>query len=74
MNKTWKIALLILGFLSVILIVAQLVMALLILTDPASPRLRTMHQHSGYLMVAVALIYVGASLATIVSVKSRPEA
>jgi hypothetical protein len=58
-----KTALLILGFLSAALIVAQLVMGLLILQGQAS--LRTAHQHSGYLTVAVSLLYIGWSLAAI---------
>ena len=57
--------LLILGFLAAVLIVSQLVMGLLILQGQAT--LRTAHQHSGYLTVAVSLVYIGWSLATIAS-------
>ena len=65
--------LLILGFLAAVLIVSQLVMGLLILQGQAS--MRTAHQHSGYLTVAVTLIYIGWSLATIMSTpkRGRPE-
>ncbi len=57
--------LLILGGLSAVLIVSQLVMGLLILHGQAS--MRTAHQHSGYLTVVVTLVYIGWSLATIAS-------
>jgi hypothetical protein len=60
-----KPILLILGFLSAVLIVAQLVMGLLILQGQAS--MRTAHQHSGFLTVAVSLTYIGWSLAAIAS-------
>ena len=52
-----KTFLLILGFLAAFLIVAQLVMGLLILQGQAT--MRTAHQHSGYLTVAVSLVYIG---------------
>jgi hypothetical protein len=61
--------LLIVGFLSAVLIVAQLVMGLLIVQGQAS--LRTAHQHSGYLTVAVSLIYIAWSLVTIASMPRR---
>jgi hypothetical protein len=60
-----KTLLLILGFLSAALIVIQLVLGLLIVQGQAT--LRTSHQHSGYLTVAVSLVYIALSLATIVS-------
>jgi hypothetical protein len=61
--------LLIMGFLSAILIIAQLVMGLLILQGQSS--MRTAHQHSGYLTVAVSLVYIGWSLATIAAHPKR---
>lgn len=61
--------LMIVGFLAAILIVAQLVMGLLILQGQTS--MRTAHQHSGYLTVAVTLIYIGWSLAVIGSSSKR---
>jgi hypothetical protein len=61
--------LLIAGFLSAVLIIAQLVMGLLILQGQAS--LRTAHQHSGYLTVAVTLIYIAWSLAALAGTPRR---
>lgn len=57
--------LMIVGFLSVVLIIAQLVMGLLIVQGQTS--MIKAHQHSGYLTVAVSLIYIGWSLAVIAS-------
>ena len=68
-----KPLLLILGFLAALLIIAQLVMGLLILNNPADPKIRTMHQHSGYLTVAVALVYIGLSLVKIAAMPGRTE-
>jgi hypothetical protein len=64
-----KPLLMILGFLAAVLIIAQLVMGLLILQGQAT--LRTAHQHSGYLTVAVTLLYIAWSLATIASTPRR---
>ncbi len=61
--------LMIVGMLAAILIVSQLVMGLLILQGQTS--MRTAHQHSGYLTVAVSLIYIGWSLAVIASSSKR---
>jgi hypothetical protein len=58
--------LIILGLLAALLIVSQLVMGLLILNG-AEQKVRTMHQHSGYLTVTVVLVYIGLSLARIAS-------
>jgi hypothetical protein len=68
-GKVMKPLLLILGFLAAVLIVSQLVMGLLILQGQAS--MRTAHQHSGYLTVAVTLVYIAWSLATIMSTPKR---
>ena len=57
--------LLMLGFLAAVLIISQLVLGLLILQGQAS--MRTAHQHSGYLTVAVTIVYITWSLATIAS-------
>ena len=65
--------LLILGFLAALLIVAQFVMAMLILSNPADPKIRTMHQHSGYLTAAVVLLYIGFSLARIAALPGKSE-
>jgi hypothetical protein len=64
-----KAFLIIVGFLAAVLIISQLVMGLLILQGQAT--LRTAHQHSGYLTVAVSLIYIGWSLAVIASTPKR---
>jgi hypothetical protein len=61
--------LMVVGLVSAALIIAQLVMGLLILQGRAS--LRTAHQHSGYLTVAVTLVYIGWSLAIIASIRRR---
>ncbi len=66
-----KPLLLITGVLAAILIVAQLVMGLLILQGRAT--MRTAHQHSGYLTVAVTLLYIGWSMAVIASARKHGE-
>jgi hypothetical protein len=68
-SKPMKPFILILGVLSAGLIIVQLVLGLLILQGQAS--MRTAHQHSGYLTVAVTLIYIGWSLAVIASLPRR---
>jgi hypothetical protein len=57
------------GFLAAFLLVSQLVLGLLILQGQAS--MRTAHQHSGYLTVAVSLVYIAWSLAAIASSPKR---
>jgi hypothetical protein len=64
-----KLILLILGFMAALLITIQLVMGLLILQGQAS--MRTAHQHSGYLTVAVTLLYITWSLAVIATMPKR---
>jgi hypothetical protein len=66
-----KVFLLILGFLAAALIIGQLVLGLLILRSGHLPRWTAAHQHSGYLTVVVALLYIGFSLAAIVSMPNR---
>jgi uncharacterized membrane protein YphA (DoxX/SURF4 family) len=66
-----KPLLLITGLLAAILIISQLVMGLLILQGRAT--MRTAHQHSGYLTVAVTLLYIGWSMAVIASSRRRGE-
>ena len=63
-----KSVLIILGVLSALLIVAQMVMGLLIRGGQAW--LRAAHFHSGSIMVVVALAYIALSLSAILS---RPE-
>ena len=66
-----RVFLLILGTLSGLLIVAQLVMGQLILSGQAQWIKR--HQHSGYLTVVVALVYIVFSLMAIASMPKREE-
>jgi hypothetical protein len=66
-----RIFLLILGTLSGLLIVAQLVMGQLILSGQAQWIKR--HQHSGYLTVVVALVYIVFSLMAIASMPRREK-
>ncbi len=66
-----KSFLMILGVLSALLIVSQLVMGQLILSGQAQWIKR--HQHSGYLTVAVALVYITLSLLAIASVPRREK-
>ena len=60
-----RVFLLIFGTLAALLIVSQLVMGQLILSGQAQWIKR--HQHSGYLTVVVALVYILTSLAVIAS-------
>jgi hypothetical protein len=69
MNSKLKPVLLILGLLASFLLISQLVMGLLIVKGGGGfdiNKLVKAHQHSGYLTVSVALIYVLFSLVTIV--------
>ncbi len=68
-----KMLLILLGVLSAILIVAQMVMGLLIRNGTSEPWLRNAHFHSGSLMVLVALAYIALSLTAILS-EPRPRA
>ncbi|MFO0891422.1 MAG: hypothetical protein U0790_20040 [Isosphaeraceae bacterium] len=56
-----------LGCLSAVLIVVQLVMGMLIRSGEASVGLRTAHFHSGTLMVLVSLAYIALSLTSLLS-------
>ena len=64
-SMSMKSVLIILGVLSALLIVAQMVMGLLIRSGQVW--LRTAHFHSGSLMVLVALAYIALSLSAIIS-------
>ena len=64
-----RLLLLFLGFLSAILIVAQLGMGLMILNGNTS--MVKSHQHSGFLTVAVTLIYITWSLFAVASSPKR---
>lgn len=60
MTGAQKIVLLALGFLAAFLILAQLVLGQLIVSGRAE--LVKSHQHTGYMTVAVALVYILLSL------------
>jgi len=62
--------LMILGFLAAALIVGQLVMGQLIMTNH-DPKIMKAHQHSGYATVVVSLIYITFSLLAIASQPKR---
>jgi hypothetical protein len=64
-----RILLLFLGFLSAILIVSQLGMGLMILNGEAS--WAKSHQHTGFLTVAVTLVYIALSMIAIASNSKR---
>lgn len=64
-----KVFLLIFGTLSALLILSQLVMGQLILSGQAEWIKR--HQHSGYLTVLVALVYIVFSMVAIASTPSH---
>jgi hypothetical protein len=66
-----RVALLIVGGLAAILIVAQFILARMILANPGSYALRRSHEHTGYLTALVVIGYVAFSLVTIASM--RPE-
>ncbi len=67
--QAMKPFLMIFGIISALLIVSQLVMGRLILSGQAEWIKR--HQHSGYLTVVVALIYIVFSLVAIASMPRR---
>ena len=76
MNPKLKTSLILLGALASLLIVTQLVMGLLIVRGGGSfplPKLIKAHQHSGYLTVTVALIYVAVSLSAIIALPKRTD-
>jgi hypothetical protein len=62
-----KALLIVLGFLSALLIVIQMVMGVLMRNGQANEALRTTHFHAGSLMVLVSLAYIALSLAMIAS-------
>jgi hypothetical protein len=71
MSGTKKAFLIILGALAALLIVGQLVMGQLIVSGRHDPGLLKAHQHSGYLTVVVVVLYVVASLVTLVTLPTR---
>ena len=76
MNRKWKTALILLGALASVLLVTQLVMGLLIVRGGGPfplTKLIKAHQHSGYLTVSVAFVYVALSLGAIVTTPGRSK-
>lgn len=74
MNSKIKTVLIILGALASVLLVTQLVMGLLIVRGGGSfplAKLIKAHQHSGYLTVSVAFVYVALSLGAIITIPPR---
>jgi hypothetical protein len=67
MSGSKKILLIVLGALSAMLIVAQLVLGVLIKTTQ-NVRLVTPHEHLGYSTVVILLVYIFFSLATIAAI------
>jgi hypothetical protein len=68
-----KVFLIILGFVAAALILAQLGLGLMLASGPDAHLSKT-HQHTGYLTVAVALVYILLSLVVIASAPKRPPA
>jgi hypothetical protein len=60
-----RLATIVLGLLSALLILSQLVLGQLILSGRAT--LVKSHQHTGYLTVVVVLAYIGLSLSVLLS-------
>ena len=74
MNPKLKVLAIVLGALASVLLISQLVMGLLIVRGGGGfplERLIKSHQHTGYLTVSVALVYVGVSLVAIASTPRR---
>lgn len=74
MTGTTKTVLIILGALAGILILSQLTLGQIILSAPPNvQKIVKAHQHTGYLTVAVSLVYVVASLWSIAMLPTRPK-
>jgi hypothetical protein len=69
MSYARKSFLLILGILTVVFILSQLVLGLLIVNGRKD--LIRFHPHTGYTAVALTILYVGASLPVILSIPTR---
>src|SRR5262249_28895188 len=70
MNRAQKLALIILGVLSALLVLSQLILGQLVLGGRAD--LIKSHQHTGYLTVCVGLVYILFSLISIARLPTRP--
>ena len=71
MTSAMKAFLLILGLLTAILILMQLVMGQLIVSGRAD--LIKTHQHTGYTAVVLALVYVGVSVKAILGIPTQAK-
>ncbi|MBX6313916.1 MAG: hypothetical protein IRY99_13515 [Isosphaeraceae bacterium] len=71
MSGVGKAILMILGLISALFILAQLVLGQLILGGNA--KLVKYHQHTGYTAVLVSLVYIVLSLLAIASIPTRPK-
>ena len=72
MTSAMKSFLLVLGLLTSIMILMQLVMGLLIVSGRAD--LIKSHQHTGYTAVVLTLVYVGVSVKAILGIPTRKPA
>jgi hypothetical protein len=72
-NGAMKAFLLVLGLLSAVLILGQLVMGQMIIYSGHLPRWTTTHRHSGYLTVVVSLVYIAVSLIVIATFPRREK-
>lgn len=71
MKRSLKQIILILGGLTALLVLSQLVMGILIANGSDTGKLRKAHQHSGYLTATIAFLYVGFSMSAIASAKTQ---
>jgi hypothetical protein len=70
MTARWKVLIISFGILSAIALAAQLALALMILSGGGTA-VRKAHQHTGYLTVAITLLYLALSLATVIRIPIR---
>jgi cytochrome b561 len=75
MTSNQKLVLLVLGVLSAFLIVGQLAVGQIMLSGGGElvTQLRKTHQHLGYTVVAVSLVYVLTSLWMIINSPTQPR-
>lgn len=72
--RATKIALVLLGILVGMLIVWQLTSGILMITqEEIRLKVRTAHQHAGYMTATLGLIYIAASIAVILNLPSSFE-
>jgi hypothetical protein len=77
MSATKRTFLILLGSLAALFLVAQLVLGQLLASGSQVmdwARLIKSHQHTGYVAVVLALVYVAASLASLAALPARHEA